>query len=169
MRSLRGAPCHLLLVALLVLFAGPGTARADNVDDALLMLSADSFEKIQKGIEDLTRSGSPVAEPVLSALANGRLFIQSADRTIVYRDDAGTLHLARTGSPANIDPAAFKPVRLNNRLRRVVMRPWARLRSSRPIRCNGSGPRRRSSNPAKPPHCRRRDRSVPRDRHDGAA
>jgi urea transport system permease protein len=120
MRLHQAMRCAFLLVVMLAAFAGPSTVRADAVEDALLLLSADSFEKTQKGIEDLARSGSPVAEPVLSALAAGRLFVQSADRTIVYRDADGLLHLARTGSPASIDAAGLKPVRLNNRLRRVV-------------------------------------------------
>src|SRR4051812_44442846 len=100
MRFLHGMQRALRLVLLLAAVAHPGIARADALDDALLLLSSDTFDKTQKGIEDLARSGSPVAEPVLSALAAGRLFVQSADRTIVYRDDAGQLHLARTGDPA---------------------------------------------------------------------
>jgi urea transport system permease protein len=118
MRLARGMRAAFLCLVLVM--AGAGTARSDAIDEALANFAADSFDKTQKGVEDLARTGGPTAEPVLAALLANRLSIQTVDQTVVYRDEAGALRLAKTGSPVTIDAAGLKPVRLNNRLRRVV-------------------------------------------------
>ena len=109
-----------LLLGLAVLCAALSAARADAVDDALRRFAADSFDDTQKGIEELAQTGHATAEDVLAALLANRLFIRSSDKAAVYRDAAGALRDAKTGDAVEADAKALKPVRLNNRLRRVV-------------------------------------------------
>jgi urea transport system permease protein len=95
-------------------------ARADAVDDVLRLFAADRYDDTVKAIEVLAQSGQATAEPVLSALAAGRLLVQPSDRAIVYRDAEGILRDAKTGRPAALDASGLKPVRLNNRVRRTL-------------------------------------------------
>jgi urea transport system permease protein len=108
----------ILICAMLVV--GAGAVRADAVDDALLRFSADTFDDTQKGIEDLAQTGHATAEDVLAALLANRLFVRPSDRAVLYRDASDTLRSAKTGVAVDTDVKALKPVRLNNRLRRVV-------------------------------------------------
>jgi urea transport system permease protein len=111
----------LLAIALAIMpAAAPAPARADPVDDALLSFTADTFDGTQRGIEALARTGHPGAEAVLAALAAGRLFVEPAQKRVLYRDAAGALLDAKTGQAASVDPAALKSVRLNNRVRRTL-------------------------------------------------
>ncbi len=98
--------------------AALGSARADAVDDALKRFSADRFDDTLAGIESLAQTGHATAQPVLAALAAGRLFVRSPDGAILFRDEAGALRDAKTGETATADAQALKSVRLNNRVRR---------------------------------------------------
>jgi urea transport system permease protein len=109
-----------LLLGLAVLCAASTAARADVVDDALRRFAADTFDDTQKGIEELAQTGHATAEDVLAALLANRLFIRSTDKAAVYRDGGGALRDAKTGDAVEAEAKALKPVRLNNRLRRVV-------------------------------------------------
>jgi urea transport system permease protein len=120
MKFVSGLRNALLLCMLALLIASPGAVRADAVDDALSGFAADNFDKTQKAIEDLAATGDDAAEPVLSALAAGRLLFRPAEKALFYRDASGAFHDARTGSPASIDPSGLKSVRVNNRLRRAL-------------------------------------------------
>ncbi len=108
------------LLALALLAGGAGSVRADPVDDALAQFSTDKFNDTQSGIEALARSGHPTAADVLTALSGGKLLYRPDDKAIFYRDAADALREAKSGATAEADPATLKPVRLNNRLRRVV-------------------------------------------------
>jgi urea transport system permease protein len=108
----------VLLSVLMLCAAHP--AAADAVDDALGLIAADSFNDTQKGIETLAQSGRASAEPVLDALAAGRLLFNPADKSVYYRDASGSLRGAKSGELAPADAAALKTVRLNNRVRRSI-------------------------------------------------
>lgn len=95
-------------------------AAAAPIDDALAAFSADSFDETQKGIDLMVSSGHDTAEPVLTALAAGRLYVRADDKAVFYEDQAGALIDARTGAAAIADKSALKALRLNNRLRRSV-------------------------------------------------
>jgi urea transport system permease protein len=109
-----------LLLGLAMLCASMGAVRADAVDDALLRFTTDKFDDTQKAIEDLAQTGHETAEEVLAALLSNRLFFRSSDKTVVYRDLSGGFRDAKTGAAVEADAKSLKPVRLNNRLRRVV-------------------------------------------------
>ena len=116
MRTVR-ALCVAL--AMLLVFSAP-PARADAVDDMLALFAADRYDDTVKAIEDLARSGHSSAEPTLSALAAGRLYLHPSDKSVLYRDADGALFDARSGQATSAEPKSLKPVRLNNRVRRAL-------------------------------------------------
>ena len=105
----------LIVFLFALLLAAP--AFAQSADEALGRLAAPGFDEIEKGIRDLAASGDPRAEPVLSALSDGRLLARP-DHHLLVKDRDGTVRDAATGAPA--DAAGAKPVRVNNRLRRAL-------------------------------------------------
>src|SRR5690349_9988136 len=105
----------LILFLLALLAATP--AFAQSPDEALDRLAAPGFDEIEKGIRDLAASGDPRAEPVLSALSDGRLLARP-DHMLLVKDRDGTVRDATTGAPAEVGTA--KPVKVNNRLRRTL-------------------------------------------------
>jgi urea transport system permease protein len=108
------------LLGLAVLCAPATYAHADQVDDALARFSTDTFDDTQKGIEELAQTGHATAEDVLAALLSNRLFVRTSDKAVLFRDAAGGFRQARTGDLVEADSKSLKPVRLNNRLRRVA-------------------------------------------------
>jgi urea transport system permease protein len=113
----------IALVIAVVFFAcaGTGDARADRYSDALLHFTADSFDETIEGINGVTGSSNPLAATVVAALQDGRLLFSADTKGVFIRDQLDQLIDARTGQPAaGAPPADLAPVRLNNRLRRIV-------------------------------------------------
>jgi urea transport system permease protein len=110
------------IFALSLIFFWVPPANAGTYEDALNHFLADSFDDTIEGIDGAAASGNPLAEKVIGALQDGRLFFSASENKVYFRDDAGDqLFEAETGSPAAGDePVDLAPVRLNNRLRRVV-------------------------------------------------
>ncbi len=104
-----------VLVALL-----PG-ASAGPYEDALLRFTADSFNETIEGVNEVAASGSPLAATVIGALQEGRLLFSAESRRVFIRDPSDRLVDAATGqAAAGSGPSDLAPVRLNNRLRRIV-------------------------------------------------
>jgi len=111
-----------LVCALGVLAAVMTAARAGPYEDGLLRFTADSFDDTIEGINAVATSGNPLAASVIGALQEGRLLF-SADSKRVFIREASSDRLidAATGEPvAGSPPSDLAPVRLNNRLRRIV-------------------------------------------------
>jgi len=111
-----------LVCALSVLAAVMTAARAGSYEDGLLRFTADSFDDTIEGINAVATSGNPLAASVIGALQEGRLLF-SADSKRVFIREAPSDRLidAATGEPvAGSTPSDLAPVRLNNRLRRIV-------------------------------------------------
>jgi len=111
-----------LVCALGVLAALMTAARAGPYEDGLLRFTADSFDDTIEGINAVATSGNPLAASVIGALQEGRLLF-SADSKRVFIREAPSDRLidAATGEPvAGSTPSDLAPVRLNNRLRRIV-------------------------------------------------
>ncbi len=111
-----------LVCALGVLAAVMTAARAGSYEDGLLRFTADSFDDTIDGINAVATSGNPLAASVIGALQEGRLLF-SADSKRVFIREAPSDRLidAATGEPvAGSTPSDLAPVRLNNRLRRIV-------------------------------------------------
>jgi urea transport system permease protein len=96
-------------------------AQAGPYEDALSRFSADSFDETIEGINGVVASGNALAAPVITALQDGRLLFSAESKRIFIRDRSDQLIDAATGEPiAGSPPADLSPVRLNNRLRRIV-------------------------------------------------
>jgi urea transport system permease protein len=109
------------VVVLAVVAAGVGAARAASFDDALALLTEDSFASSADAVAALGSSGNPRAEAVLDALRDGNLLFADGKTALYIRDERGTLTDAGTGAlAAGVDAAALSPVRLNNRVRGAI-------------------------------------------------
>ena len=96
-------------------------AQAGPYEDALSRFSADSFDQTIEGINEAVASGNALAAPVISALQEGRLLFSAESKRVFIREQPDRLIDAATGQPAaGTPPADLAPVRLNNRLRRIV-------------------------------------------------
>jgi urea transport system permease protein len=112
----------MALVLALGLIAGCVTlSRAEPYADALLHFTADSFDQTIDGINGVAASGNPLAPTVIAALQEGRLLFSVESKRVFIRDPFDQLIDAATGRAAAGDPPNdLAPVRLNNRLRRIV-------------------------------------------------
>ena len=96
-------------------------AQAGPYEDALSRFSADSFDQTIEGINEVVASGNALAAPVITALQEGRLLFSAENKRVLIREQPDRLIDAATGQPAaGPAPADLAPVRLNNRLRRIV-------------------------------------------------
>jgi len=110
-----------LVVALSVLCVAASAARADAYDDALAHFLADSFDETIEGINAVVASGHPLAEKVIEALQAGRLLFSAEQKRVFFKDEGDRLVDAASGAPSPAAaPADLAPVRLNNRLRRII-------------------------------------------------
>jgi urea transport system permease protein len=110
-----------LVFALSVVGVAANGAHADAYEDALAHFLADSFDDTIDGINAVAASGHPLAEKVIVALQDGRLLFSAEQKRVFFKDEADRLFDAASGSPAtDSTPADLSPVRLNNRLRRII-------------------------------------------------
>jgi urea transport system permease protein len=110
-----------LVFALSVLCVAANSARADAYDDALARFLADSFDETIEGINAVAASGNPLAEKVLGALQDRRLFFSAQQKRVFFKESADSLFDAATGSLAAAPPPAdLEQVRLNNRIRNII-------------------------------------------------
>ncbi|HEY2184256.1 MAG TPA: urea ABC transporter permease subunit UrtB [Xanthobacteraceae bacterium] len=110
-----------MLFAVAICAAAGTGARADRYTDALVHFTADSFDETIEGINAVTASGNARAATVIAALQEGRLFFSAETKGVFIRDQLDQLVDAATGQAAAwTPPADLAPVRLNNRLRRIV-------------------------------------------------
>ncbi len=110
-----------IVLALGLIAASMTGARADPYGDALLAFTADSFDQTIDGINAVAASGNPLAATVIAALQDGRLLFSAQSKRVFFRDQFDQLIDAATGqAAAQPPPTDLAPVRLNNRLRRIV-------------------------------------------------
>jgi urea transport system permease protein len=120
---MRSLPPRLAALACLLgfLVALATAAHAGPYEDALARFTADSFDDTTEGINGVAGSGHALAATVIEALQDGRLLFSAQSKKVFYRDKAGMLFNAETGEPVGAGaPADLAPVRINNRLRRVI-------------------------------------------------
>ena len=113
--SLIGRLC--LVAALLLLAAVP--ARAD-LKTALDRFAADSFSETATAVDEIAASGAANAASILEALADRRLFLDPAAKSVFYKDAAGRTFEALTGKVTAAKVAEEQLVRVNNRLRGAI-------------------------------------------------
>jgi urea transport system permease protein len=120
MRAL-GDRFKALVLAVALTAASVTGSRAEPYADALLHFTADSFDQTIDGINAVAASGNPLAASVIAALQEGRLLFSAESKRVFIRDQSDQLVDAATGqSAAGALPTDLAPVRLNNRLRRIV-------------------------------------------------
>jgi urea transport system permease protein len=96
-------------------------ASAQSFEDTLAGFASDSYSDTEAAITAIAASGNVMAAPVVEALQDGRLLFDAATKKIYIKDKAGKLLDAATGKPiTGTEPAGLAPVRLNNRIRRMV-------------------------------------------------
>ena len=109
------------LFVLLLIICCATFAQADTIDDALSKFLEDKFPQTSAAIGELAESGSPIAAPILEALGDNRLLIDSATHALLYRTRNGEIVNARTGEKVSgVNSAALKKVRVNNSLRSAI-------------------------------------------------
>ena len=94
-------------------------AKSQTLDEALTKFSADSFGQTEEAITAVAATGSPRAQAIIEAMQAGRLLFDADSKKIFIRDGNRVLDAA-TGTAVASPPADLKPVRINNRLRRVL-------------------------------------------------
>jgi urea transport system permease protein len=116
--------CALMCVLMCVLgglAALPTGACAGPYEDALGRFANDSFDETIEGINAVAASGNPLAAQVIGALQEGRLLFSAESKRVFIRERSDRVIDAATGEPVvGGAPADLAPVRLNNRLRRIV-------------------------------------------------
>src|SRR5215468_5896710 len=112
----------IALVCALGVFAALMTAaRAGPYEDGLHRFTADSFDETIEGINAVATSGNALAAAVIGALQEGRLLFSADSKRVFIREASDRLIDAVTGEPVvGSTPSDLAPVRLNNRLRRIV-------------------------------------------------
>ena len=111
-----------LLAALLLALALAAPAAAQSLDEAVAKFASTKFDDIEAGIESIATSGSPRATVIFDALTAGNLLFQQGQGRVYIKAADGSLVDAATGdaAPADVNAAALKPVRVNNRIRRAI-------------------------------------------------
>ena len=112
--------CAVLLFAFAVLLLGSQLGQAASYEEALDKFAADSYAETEEAIAAIAASGHPMAAQVLDALQNTRLLYDPASRKVFIKGSSVSLLDAATGQPLAGAPADAQPVRVNNRLRRVI-------------------------------------------------
>src|SRR5215467_6221157 len=112
----------IALVCALGVFAALVTAaRAGPYEDGLHRFTADSFDETIEGINAVATSGNALAAAVIGALQEGRLLFSADSKRVFIREPSDRLIDAVTGEPVvGSAPSDLAPVRLNNRLRRII-------------------------------------------------
>ncbi len=118
--------CLAVVLSLLIGAAPPAGANTPY-ETAVARFAADAFPETIAAIEAITDSGSPLAEPVLSALADRRLLVDPAARRVYFRDGAGALFDALSGAAVPAAPTRLDPVRINNRIRNILQASLGQL------------------------------------------
>jgi urea transport system permease protein len=115
---LRTLAVILLLAASLI----PAAAARDFAT-VLKGLDTANFADKEKAIAAITATGEARVEAVLTALADGKLFIRKDDRRIVIGDGKGTLTNADAATGETLGKAPetqFDKVTINNKMRRQI-------------------------------------------------
>ena len=109
----------LVLGMLAVLVTG---TQAGPYEDAIARFTADSFDETIEAINGVAASGNPLAATIIEALQDGRLFFSAEAKRVFIKDKSDRLIDAATGEAvAGSAPADLAQVRLNNRLRRIIL------------------------------------------------
>src|ERR1700755_3314239 len=108
----------LVLAFFLIVFAVP--AFAGPFEDAVGKFATDDFSDTDEAIGAVASSGNPPAFPIISALQDGRLMVDTDSKKVFIKQRGGKAIDAATGAAVDAIPDSASAVNLNNRLRRAV-------------------------------------------------
>jgi urea transport system permease protein len=103
----------ILTAIALPAFAGP-------FEDAVGKFANDEFSDTEDAVGEIATSGNPQAYPIISALHDERLMVDTDSKKVYIKQPDGKAIDAATGAPVDSIPDSASAVRLNNRLRRTV-------------------------------------------------
>jgi urea transport system permease protein len=108
----------LALAAFLLVVAVP--AFAGPFEDSVAKFTNDEFSDTEEAIGEIAASGNPLAYPIISALQDERLMVDTDAKKVYIKQLDGNIIDAATGAAVDSLPDSASPVNLNNRLRRTV-------------------------------------------------
>jgi urea transport system permease protein len=103
----------LLIVSVAPAFAGP-------FEDSVAKFTTDDFSDTEDAIGEIAASGNPLAYPIISALQEGRLMVDTDAKKVYIKQPDGKAIDAATGAAVDSIPDSANAVNLNNRLRRTA-------------------------------------------------
>jgi urea transport system permease protein len=106
------------LIVWLALAFTVASAQATPLQDALTKLAADKFDQTEAGLSELVTSGAPQAAQLIEAMGDNRLLFK-LNQGVALKTKQGPLLDAATMQPLS-DEAGYRPIRLNNRVRRAL-------------------------------------------------
>jgi urea transport system permease protein len=116
MRRLLSASAVVVLVLQSIFVS---SARAEVIGDIATLFAADSFPDTEQAIGKIAASNHAQAQAMLEALAERRLLIDAATKSLGIKQGSAVLDAA-TGKQRADFPADASAVRVNNRLRGVI-------------------------------------------------
>ncbi len=120
----------LAFLAFVFLSVAP-SARAQTLEETIARFATDRFPDTATAVEEIARSGSPMALDIVDALANNRLGWSQADRRVFVIGADGSVRAADTGKPeADVTPEQLRRVRVNNPVRQTIAAALGVLRLS---------------------------------------
>jgi urea transport system permease protein len=117
-RNVRSCLRALALIVLLIAFAAP--AFAASFEDSVAKFTTDDFSDTEDAIGEIAASGNPLAYPIISALQEGRLMVDTDAKKVYIKQPDGKAIDAATGAAVDSIPDSASAVNLNNRLRRTA-------------------------------------------------
>jgi urea transport system permease protein len=106
--------------ALLMIFATVLPVLAGPFEDAVGKFANDEYSDTEEAVGVIATSGNPLAYPIISALADGRLMADPDSKKVYVTQADGKSIDAATGAPVATVPDSATAVRLNNHLRRAI-------------------------------------------------
>src|SRR5246127_3388173 len=117
-RNVRSCLRALALIVLLIASAAP--AFAGSFEDSVAKFTTGDFSDTEDAIGEIAASGNPLAYPIISALQEGRLMVDTDAKKVYIKQPDGKAIDAVTGAAVDAIPDSASAVNLNNRLRRAV-------------------------------------------------
>jgi urea transport system permease protein len=117
-RNVRSCLRALALIVLLIASAAP--AFAGPFEDSVAKFTTDDFSDTEDAIGEIAASGNPLAYPIISALQEGRLMVDTDAKKVYIKQPDGKAIDAATGAAVDSIPDSASAVNLNNRLRRTA-------------------------------------------------
>jgi urea transport system permease protein len=112
--------CFRAFALAVLLIASAAPAFAGPFEDSVAKFTTDDFSDTEDAIGEIAASGNPLAYPIISALQEGRLMVDTDAKKVYIKQPDGKAIDAATGAAVDSIPDSASAVNLNNRLRRTA-------------------------------------------------